>query len=121
MELSGETINSKQINLDGNSFIDCEITNSVLIYKGGPLPLLKDCRINDCQWSFAGEAANTLQFMAAMYSGMGVGGMDLIDQTISNIRNNAFDRAPNAEAANDVEEAPKSRKAKKAKAKAAEV
>lgn len=90
MELNGEKINSKKITLDGNSFIDCEISNCVLIYKGGVLPVLRDCKINDCQWNFTDQAANTLQFMAAMYNGMGMGGMDIVDQTIVNIRNNTL-------------------------------
>ena len=90
MELNGEKINNKQITLDGNSFVDCEISNSILIYKGGVLPVLRDCQINDCQWNFTDQAANTLQFLAAMYNGMGMGGMDIVDQTIVNIRNNTL-------------------------------
>ncbi|MFK7732322.1 MAG: hypothetical protein AB8B48_11955 [Pseudomonadales bacterium] len=90
MELKGEKISKKQITLDGNSFVDCEISDSVLVYKGGVLPVLRDCKINDCQWNFSDQAANTLQFLAAMYNGMGMGGMDIVDQTIVNIRNNTL-------------------------------
>ncbi len=90
MELNGEKISKKQITLDGNRFVDCEISNCVLVYKGGVLPVLRDCQINDCQWNFSDQAANTLQFMAAMYNGMGMGGMEIVDQTIINIRNNTL-------------------------------
>lgn len=90
MELNGEKISNKQIILDGNQFVDCEISNSILIYKGGVLPVLRDCNINDCQWNFSDQAANTLQFLSAMYNGMGMGGMDIVDQTIVNIRNNTL-------------------------------
>lgn len=139
MELNGEKIDKKQITLDGNSFVDCEISNSILIYKGGVLPVLRDCKINDCQWNFSDQAANTLQFLAAMYNGMGMGGMDIVDQTIVNIRNNtlvtpqqsaqpatADTNAANEDAANQdntaeqvtAEAKPKARKKAKAKAKA---
>ncbi|MEM8500431.1 MAG: hypothetical protein AAF542_20615 [Pseudomonadota bacterium] len=139
MELNGEKIDKKQITLDGNSFIDCEISNSILIYKGGVLPVLRDCKINDCQWNFSDQAANTLQFLAAMYNGMGMGGMDIVDQTIVNIRNNtlvtpqqaAHAAAADTNAANDVavnqdntaekasaDAKPKARRKSKAKAKA---
>lgn len=90
MELNGEKISNKQVTLDGNSFIDCEISSCVLVYKGGTLPVLRDCQINDCQWNFSDQAANTLQFMSAMYNGMGMGGMEIVDQTIINIRNNTL-------------------------------
>ncbi len=137
MELNGEKISNKQIVLDGNSFVDCEISNSILIYKGGVLPVLRDCKINDCQWNFSDQAANTLQFLAAMYNGMGMGGMDIVDQTIVNIRNNTLVTpeqagqlgAANQDAANQGNIAetaeqgasdakPKARKKSKAKAKA---
>ena len=120
MELNGEKIDGKQVTLDGNTFISCEISNSVLVYKGGVLPIMRDCQINDCQWNFSDQAANTLQFMAAMYSGMGLGGMDIIDQTISNIRNNSLQTPQAVSAANDAEKpAPVSPKAKKRKTKTA--
>lgn len=102
MNISGKKISNKKINLDGNTFTDCDISKSVLVYKGGVLPIMQECRINDCQWSFAGEAANTLQFMASMYSGMGAGGKDLVDHTISNIRSNSLTTAPKVEAADKI-------------------
>jgi len=119
MELTGEKIESKKVSLDGNTFIRCEISDSVLVYKGGALPVMKECQINDCQWSFAEEAANTLQFMAAMYSGMGLGGMDIIDQTISNIRNNAFGAEATAASKEVKAESQLKRKNKKTRSKKA--
>ncbi len=114
MEFNGKTITKKKIILDGNVFIDCDISECVLVYRGGRLPALRDCRINDCQWSFTNSAANTLQFMSAMYNGMGAGGMDLIDKTIANIRDNKLTAASANDEKSEAEPAEESEPAQKA-------
>jgi len=86
MEFNSKHFKNEEIRLDGNTFIGCSFANCVLVYGGGPLPVMINNSIKDVQWSFAEAASNTVQFMNAIYHGMGEGGRQLIEQTIDNIR-----------------------------------
>jgi hypothetical protein len=56
------------VTLDGNIFIRCSFTGSVLSYSGGPPPALDSCEFSDCSFAFAGMADNTVAFLKAMAS-----------------------------------------------------
>jgi hypothetical protein len=66
--------------LDGNSFDNCEFQGCTLVYNGIAEVRLNGSNLNDCQWSFDGPAARTLQFMQALYQSGG-GGRDLMAET----------------------------------------
>ena len=53
--------------LDGKRFVNCQLVQCRLTFKGEKLPLFKDTRIVDCQVLFDGPAANTLKLLASLY------------------------------------------------------
>ena len=54
---------------------------------GGTGPVeLNECGFNNVQWVFTGAAQNTLNFLHGIYSGMGEGGIQLVEATFDNIR-----------------------------------
>ncbi|MDZ7689641.1 MAG: hypothetical protein U5K69_00480 [Balneolaceae bacterium] len=86
MEFQNETFTDKKIDLDYNSFVNCEFKNCKFIYHGtGPVGF-DSCVFNDVSWTFSDSAANTLQFMRSLYHGAGKGGRKLIEDTIDQIR-----------------------------------
>ncbi len=66
--------------LDGNAFDKCEFQGCTLVYNGISDVRLNGSTLNDCQWTFDGPAARTLQFMQALYQSGG-GGRDLMAET----------------------------------------
>lgn len=68
-----------------------------MVYSGGEIPALSGCQFDDCNWQFAGDAANTIAFLSGMYQG----GFDrLIESTFHEIRRGALiSPAPKAEPA----------------------
>jgi hypothetical protein len=82
----GNTYQNVTVKLDNNEFTDCKFFNCLMEYSGlGPASIY-GCQFVDVQWVFAGPAQNTLQFMHAVYHGMGDGGRKLIEQTFENIK-----------------------------------
>jgi hypothetical protein len=66
--------------LDGNTFDKCEFQGCTLVYNGISDVRLNGSTLNECQWTFDGPAARTLQFMQALYQSGG-GGRDLMAET----------------------------------------
>ncbi len=86
MDFKDKQFKNEKMRLDGNTFINCQFENCVIEYGGGPPPDMSGCRFTGVQWSFTEAALNTVQFMQALYHGMGEGGQQLIEQTFENIR-----------------------------------
>jgi hypothetical protein len=79
------------VKLDNSEFIDCSFTDCIMEYSGiGPVSM-SHCEFKNVQWVFTGPAQNTLQFMHAMYHGMGDGGKQLIEQTFEKIKKKSSD------------------------------
>jgi hypothetical protein len=89
MEYKSTQFKNDEVRLDGNAFVGCSFNNCVLVYGGGPLPVMINNSLKDVRWDFREAASNTIQFMTAIYHGMGEGGRQLVEQTIENIRKNA--------------------------------
>lgn len=77
---------NQELDLDNNSFLNCEFEGCILIYSGGPPPSFVGCNFKNTKFMFAGGAANTIQFMVQLYGGMGEGGRQLIEATFRNIK-----------------------------------
>lgn len=71
--------------LDFNAFEKCTFIKCQLVFHAtGPVGM-NGCTFDNCTWAFNGPAADTVKFMAALYS-QGGGGRDLIESTLNNIR-----------------------------------
>jgi hypothetical protein len=76
-----EFINST-VELDGNTFRNCVIKNSVLYYRGGELPHISGCTIAFNRVLFMDSALRTVQFLHAMHAG---GMKDVVDNYVKDI------------------------------------
>jgi hypothetical protein len=65
---SGSIHNHETIQLDGETFEDCEFRSCRLIYAGGEPPLFTDCRFDECEWRFEDAAARTLAHLKLVWS-----------------------------------------------------
>lgn len=72
--------------LDNNSYTSCKFINCVMEYGGSGPVELNNCEFTNVQWVFSGSAQNTLNFLSAMYQGMGEGGKQIVEATFENIR-----------------------------------
>jgi len=72
--------------LDGNSFENCTFKNCTLEFRGTDEVSLVSNTITNCQFSFSGAAANTIQFLKGLYHGLGPMGQLLVENMLSEIR-----------------------------------
>jgi hypothetical protein len=78
-----QTFSRMRISLDGCSFDECRFEHCHFLFHGYMGVTLTGCTFDGCSWEFGGPAANTITFMAALYSG---GSQDLVEATIRKIR-----------------------------------
>jgi hypothetical protein len=86
MQRNGETISNATEIIDGNQYHDCRFENCQLVFRGGELPTINRCHFENCKWQFEDAAERTLLFMKSLYHGMGPGGVELIEATLSALR-----------------------------------
>ena len=80
---TGRTLKGLNLALDGKRFVDCELVQCKLTFRGTEPPEFKGTRIVDCQILFQGPAAATLQLMGQLYrSGQG----SMIDSLFAHLR-----------------------------------
>jgi len=82
-----QTFEDMEIYLDGSSFYNCTFKRCRFIYSGVvPTTIAGRFDVVDCQWAFAGPAANMIQFMSGMYK---AGMKEMVEHMIANIRGEA--------------------------------
>ncbi len=86
MKYKSEKFENTTVALDGNTFEDCEFVNCILEYSGGKPPKMISCGLTKSTFSFSDQAADTVEFMKAMYHG---GFKTVIEETFEQIRNPA--------------------------------
>lgn len=85
MKYKDHNFSEETVQLDGNSFENCQFNNCVLEYSGGKPPSMSNCGLSGSVFSFTDQAADTVQFMKAMYHG---GFKVVIEDTFNQIREN---------------------------------
>jgi hypothetical protein len=84
--IAGYQFENEDVIIDFTTYENCYFKNCKIIYFGqGPIGLLGGT-FENCQWGFAGPAANTVLFLRAMYHGNNEGGRALVEDTFQNIR-----------------------------------
>ena len=87
MEFRDQDFTGQEITLDGNTFTGCTFRNCRVVFRAtAPCTLTANSFKENINWTFDGPAALTVQFMTALYHGMGKGGRELIEQTFKNIQ-----------------------------------
>ena len=64
-EIRNQVLDGRQL-LDGNTFIDCEFKNAVLVFKGVAQPSFANCRFTQSRFVFEDSAAVTVNFLRGM-------------------------------------------------------
>jgi hypothetical protein len=76
----------KTIRIDGKSFADIDFVECTLVYSGTEGVSFRRCKFVSPRFVFDGPAANTMNFVRAMYHG---GAANLVERTFDEIRENA--------------------------------
>ncbi len=96
MKIVEHDFGNQEVILDFHEYENCQFRNCRFVVLGfGPFSLNK-CEVIDCQFTFAGPAANTIQTMTAIYHNNGDQGRQLIEATFAAIRNPPQPQQPNA-------------------------
>jgi len=64
---SSTAFTQETVQLDGESFADCEFKKCRMVYAGGENPTFINCRFEDCDWRFEGAAGRTLEHLKAVW------------------------------------------------------
>lgn len=86
MKFTNQTFQNQDVLLDGNEFTGCTFDKCRITFLGIAGHSLSDMKITNCSWHFSGPAANTVNFMTALYA-QGGESKTLIERTFENIRN----------------------------------
>jgi hypothetical protein len=81
-----EVFENKAVVIDGKSFYKCKFKNVNFIYNGSGDFGFNQCDMEDFEFEFSESAGMTLAALSKIYSGFGVFGQHLIEQTFENIR-----------------------------------
>jgi len=79
---SGVIYNHETVQLDGETFSDCEFRDSRLVYGGGEPPVFQGCAFVGCDWKHEDAAARTLAHLKQVWN---VGGKAQIQALIKDI------------------------------------
>ena len=82
------TFENTTVSLDGVTFIGCAFRGCKLVFSATAPVSLQSCSFDNCTWEFRGAAGQTLEFLRAMYHGMGAGGRQLVETTFGQVRGN---------------------------------
>ncbi len=87
MKISNNQFNKEEVVLDFHEYEGCTFTDCRFIVLGYGAFAMNQCEVNNCEFSFAGPAASTIQTMSTIYNNIGEQGKNLIEGTFENIRN----------------------------------
>ena len=85
MKFTHQTFENENVLLDGNEFSHCTFEHCAIEYRGYATTVLEDDVFNNCDWTFAGPAADTIEFLTGLYSAGG-NFRALVEKIFDNIR-----------------------------------
>ncbi len=85
MNFKDQTYNNVEIEIDGNHYENCTFNNCRLIYRGGALPIMANCKQIGGGYDFDDAALRTIDLMNQLYNA-GTQGREMIERTIKAIR-----------------------------------
>ena len=78
--------NGGVVDVDGNQFLNCELTDCEVRYSGGPPPSFIGCTFRNCRLGLGGASSNTIQYLRAIYRGFDEWGKGSVEQLFEDIR-----------------------------------
>jgi hypothetical protein len=85
-KIANQFFQGQTIQLDGNSYENCDFDGCTMIYRGHATVGLINTRMYGCQWKFEDCAHRTVQTLSDLYRGLGADGHTLIEALFDNIR-----------------------------------
>jgi hypothetical protein len=85
-EVKGQFFEDRRVPIDGIRFVDCTFVKSKLIFGASDTVSFDKCTFDECVWVFEGAALFTLQLLSALYSGLGIEGIRLVEAIVDGIR-----------------------------------
>ena len=83
--LGKDFVNATEV-MDGNTYTQCTFNDCRLVFRGGEIPIFAGCRLDRCIWLWEDAALRTIGFLRGIYSGMGVGGKQMVEEVVREIR-----------------------------------
>jgi len=87
MKISNNTFTKEEVVLDFHEYEACSFTDCRFVVLGYGAFALNQCQVVNCEFTFAGPAASTIQTMSTIYHSLGEQGQKLIEGTFESIRN----------------------------------
>ncbi len=87
MKITKNNFVNEEIILDFHEYESCIFTNCQFVVLGYGAFALNHCEVVNCEFTFAGPAASTIQTMSTIYNNIGEQGKVLIESTFESIRN----------------------------------
>ena len=87
MKISKNQFSDEEVVLDFHEYEACTFTNCRFVVLGYWAFALNQCEVVNCEFTFAGPAASTIQTMSTIYHNIGEQGKQLIEGTFETIRN----------------------------------
>lgn len=84
--VKGRTYDDRRIPIDGIRYEDCTFARTKLIFRASDTVAFDNCTFTECEWIFEGPALTTLQLLSAIYNGLGVEGIRLVEAIVDAIR-----------------------------------
>lgn len=81
-----ETYRDQTIAIDGNQYIGCTFIRCRIVFTGFEEGVFDRCTFTSCDWGFSGPAVNTLNYLAAIYRGLGENGQEMVEGVFESIR-----------------------------------
>jgi hypothetical protein len=88
MKISNTRFANEEVVLDFHQYESCSFSQCRFVVLGYGAFALNNCEVTNCEFTFAGPAASTIQTMASIYA-IGEQGKTLIEATFDSIRNAA--------------------------------
>jgi|SRR5689334_2185108 hypothetical protein len=86
MRYVNQQFRDENIHIDEDEYQFCRFQNCRIIFSGNGPARFSNCKFDECQWVFDGAAEETIQYLAALYSGLGAGGRALVEGVFQGIR-----------------------------------
>lgn len=67
MKYEGQTFEDMRVELDGNEYRGCTFTRCTFVYRGGGVPVLSGCTVNEMNFAFDDAAGRTMLFLGQLY------------------------------------------------------
>lgn len=86
MKISNNVFANEEVVLDFHEYETCKFENCRFVVLGYGAFALNQCEVVNCEFTFAGPAASTIQTMSTIYNNVGDQGKALIEATFESIR-----------------------------------